>query len=426
MDPADLTAVAAAREIREGRLTSLALVQACLARIAERDGAIKAFARLAPDARLRASASDRAVSRGLLLGVPVAVKDLIDTAGLTTEYGSPAMAGHVPRVDAACVTKLRAAGAVILGKTETTEFAHQHPTRTTNPLDPKRTPGGSSSGSAAAVAAAMVPLALGTQTGGSVIRPASFCGTFGFKSSWGRTDVTGVHELAGSLDTVGWFARSAADLALLGRVLLKDPQAAPAPTAPRLARLRGPYDSAAAAHVHAAVDAAAAKLAVAGATVEDLALPPAFGDLAQLHRRIVSVEAARAFAHYAAESPQKLSDKLRQFIAEGRKNAGDHAAAVVAVEAARSELARLVAGFDGLLCPAAIDEAPLGLESTGDAVMSSYWSLLRVPCATIPAAKGPHGMPIGVQIVAPMGRDEALLALVEWAASRLLPTDKAT
>jgi Asp-tRNA(Asn)/Glu-tRNA(Gln) amidotransferase A subunit family amidase len=419
MNPADLSAAAGVNAIREGRIASLTLVQACLGRIAERDGEIRAFARLAPDARLRAAQADRVASRGLLHGVPVAIKDLIDTAGLATEYGSAACAGNVPRVDAACVTRLRAAGAIVIGKTETTEFAHLQPAPTVNPHDHARTPGGSSAGSAAAVAAGMAPVALGTQTGGSVIRPASFCGIFGFKSSWRRTDVHGVHELAGSLDTVGWFARTAEDLSLLGRVLLRDWKPHPMRPQVRLARVRGPFDAAVTPAMHEAVDAASARLAAGGARIEELSLPPAFAELNPLHRRIVSVEAARAFARYAVESPQKLSDRLRQFIAEGRRNAADHAEALVAADAARAELARLVAGFDGLLCPAATGEAPVGLDSTGDPVMSAYWSLLRVPAATIPCAHGPAGMPMGIQLLAPMDHDEALLALVEWATGRL-------
>jgi Asp-tRNA(Asn)/Glu-tRNA(Gln) amidotransferase A subunit family amidase len=352
--------------------------------------------------------------------VPVAVKDLIDTADMDTEYGSPIRRGFRPMRDANCVARLRAAGAIVVGKTATTEFAHVTPAATANPLDPQRTPGGSSSGSAAAVADFMVPAALGTQTGGSVIRPAAFCGLFGFKSSVGRTDVTGVHELVGSLDTVGWLTRSAADLALLGTVLLTPTRAAaPLPPKLRIAHCRTPFDSAATPEARDAVTAAAARLREAGAEVLERALPRTFSDLNQVHRRLGSVEAARAFGPYEAENAALLSPALRGFIEEGRANAASYAQSVAKAEARRKDLAALMRDIDAFLVIAAPGEAPVGLGSTGDATFSIFWSLLQVPCVTLPTARGPSGMPIGVQLVGRRDRDEELLAVSCWTARAL-------
>jgi Asp-tRNA(Asn)/Glu-tRNA(Gln) amidotransferase A subunit family amidase len=386
-------------------------VAACRARIAARDGEIGAFVRLAPDVPIP--------TQGALAGVPIAIKDIVDTAGLGTEYGSALFDGHVPTRDADCVRRLREAGAVILGKTATTEFAHTTPKATRNPRDPRRTPGGSSSGSAAAVADLMAPLAIGTQTGGSVIRPASFCGVFGFKSSIGRTNTEGVHELARSLDTVGWFARSAADLRLLGTVLLDKSRTPTRVRArPRLAILSTPYDSEAQACALAARDFVADRLSNV-AEIVPVTLCGAYGLLNALHRRIVSVEASRAFAPYEARDATKLSPALREFIALGRANEAGYAAAQLEAEAARRVFDADIAGFDAFVLPAALGEAPLGLASTGEATYSLFLSLLGPPCATLPAALGPAGMPVGVQFVAARGSDEELLDLVVWAAETL-------
>jgi amidase len=422
--PRDLTtlaAIEATAAIRDRKLRSAELVEACLDRILRRDPEIHAFARLAPDARERAGLADLAPMPLPLQGVPVAIKDIIDTADLGTEYGSPIFAGNVPKADANCVARLKAAGAIVIGKTVTTEFAHVTPQATRNPRDPSRTPGGSSSGSAAAVADCMVPVALGTQTGGSVIRPASYCGVFGFKSSIGRTETRGVHELARSLDTVGWFARNPLDLSLLGRVLLRDGKRwPPLPDRPRLACAATPYDSAASPAALRTRDAACERLAAAGAEIARIELPAAFGELNAVHRRIVSTEASRAFAVYAAQHPDKLSPALSGFVAEGRRNEAGYEDARRIAKEARHTLAGLMKGIDALVMPAATGEAPEGLTSTGDATFSLFLSLLGPPCATIPAAKGESGLPIGVQFVGRFNQDEALLALVEWAAARLV------
>jgi Asp-tRNA(Asn)/Glu-tRNA(Gln) amidotransferase A subunit family amidase len=413
---AELSATRARRAIAAGTLAPAELVAACRAAIAARDGEIGAFARLAALPATFAAG-------GVLTGIPVAVKDIVDTAGLGTEYGSAVYEGHVPLADADCVRRLKAAGAAVLGKTVTTEFAHVAPKATRNPRDLQRTPGGSSSGSAAAVAAGFAPVAIGTQTGGSVIRPAAFCGVFGFKSSIGRTDMAGVHELARAFDTLGWFARCAADLSLLGTVLLKDHAPAPRPARLRIAVVATPYDGEAEPCAHAAVEAAARRLADV-ADIERVALDASYGTLNALHRRIVSVEASRAFKRYMDETPEKLSPQLRDFVELGRGNELRYAQARRDMAAACAKFDADIAGFDAFLLPAALGEAPVGLGSTGDATFSLFLSLLGPPCATLPTATGPGGAPVGIQFVAPRGKDEALLALVAVAAAALgLPVD---
>jgi Asp-tRNA(Asn)/Glu-tRNA(Gln) amidotransferase A subunit family amidase len=322
------------------------------------------------------------------------------------------------------VAAVRAAGAVILGKTVTTEFAYQTPGRTTNPHDSARTPGGSSSGSAAAVGAFMAPLAFGTQTGGSVIRPASFCGIFGSKPTRGRTDLAGVKELALSFDTVGWFARSAEDLTLLGRLLLKpswDETKATTAQRPRIALCRTPYWDEAQPESRSAVESAAQRLAETGTDVTTLELPADFSILLATHRMIMADDATRAFRTEYDTSRALLSNALRTMIETGLAADPMRVAAGRAMaESCRGALDRIMQDYDAVLTPSAPGEAPLGIESTGNAVFSGFWSLLETPCITLPYAQGPHDMPVGVQLVGRRGGDEALLALAEWAAPRLI------
>jgi Asp-tRNA(Asn)/Glu-tRNA(Gln) amidotransferase A subunit family amidase len=401
------------------RFTAAALTSSCLEAIAARDGAVRAFVRLDPDARRAARASDVRRARRPLEGLPVGVKDLIDTAGLGTEYGARVFAGHVPAHDAHVVHRLREAGAVLIGKCATTEFANMHPAATRNPHGLRHTPGGSSSGSAAAVAAGFVPLALGTQTGGSVIRPGSFCGVFAFKSSWGRTETHGVHELGRSMDTVGWFARAAEDLEVLAPVLLTAHRRAAAPARPRFVRLATPYDDAATAEMRRACDAFARDVAKAGGKVTRRRLPSWFAETREAHRVIISVEASRAFARYLRETPAKLSANLRGFIALGQRNERGYAAALKFADRARTFLEDEFGDDDVFVVPAAPGTAPRGLAWTGDSVFSGFWSLLRVPCTTSPYATGADGLPLGVQLVGRFGDDERLLAITRWAARAL-------
>ena len=412
-----------AREMLAGlarrRFTAAALTSSCLEAIAVRDGAIRSFVRLNPDALRAARASDARRARRPLEGLPVGIKDLIDTAGLGTEYGARVFAGHVPDHDAHVVHRLREAGAVLIGKCATTEFANMHPAATRNPHGPRHTPGGSSSGSAAAVAAGFVPLALGTQTGGSVIRPGSFCGVFAFKSSWGRTETHGVHELGRSLDTVGWFARAAEDLEVLAPVLLTAHRRAAAPARPRFVRLATPYDDAATVEMRRACDAFARDVAKAGGKVARRRLPSWFAETREAHRVVISVEASRAFARYLRETPTKISTNLRGFMALGRRNERHYTEALKFADRARHFLEAEFGDDDVFIVPAAPGTAPRGLAWTGDSVFSGFWSLLRVPCTTSPYATGADGLPLGVQLVGRFGDDERLLAITRWAARAL-------
>jgi amidase len=412
-----------AREMLAGlarrRFSAAALAESCLDAIAARDPAIRAFVRLDPAARAAARAADARRARRPLEGLPVGIKDLIDTAGLGTEYGARVFAGHVPAHDAHAVWRLREAGAIVIGKCATTEFANMHPAATRNPHGLRHTPGGSSSGSAAAVAAGFVPLALGTQTGGSVIRPGSFCGVFAFKSSWGRTETHGVHELGRSLDTVGWFARAAEDLEVLAPVLLTAHRRAAAPASPRFVRLATPFDAAASAEMRRACDAFARDVERAGGRVVRRRLPSWFAQTREAHRVVISVEASRAFARYLRETPGKLSANIRGFIAVGQRNERRYAEALKFADRARTLLEDAFGDDDVFIVPAAPGTAPRDLAWTGDSVFSGFWSLLRVPCTTSPYATGVDGLPLGVQLIGRYGADERLLAVTRWAAHRL-------
>ena len=419
-----LGAAEAARLIADGDLSSAALVAACLERITEREETVRAWAHLDAGAALaQARACDAEAPRGPLHGVPVGVKDIVDTADLPTERGSAIHAGRRPGADAACVARLRAAGAVILGKTVTTEFAYYSPGPTRNPADPARTPGGSSSGSAAAVADAMVPVAIGSQTAGSVIRPAAFCGTLGLKPTRGLVDLTGVMALSGNLDTLGWFARATEDLALLGAVLAdKWPDAGEAGGAPAFALARTPWWDRADAEAQGAVMRAAGRLAAAGASVRELDLPARFGALPEAQEALMAFDMARSLAHEREHHADELSDVLRAFLERGdtigRAVAGD---AVALGAECRALLAEHLEPGETLLVPAVSGEPP-GFDDgvTGDPLFCRAWTLLGVPALSVPGATGSHGAPVGVPFVAPARGDAALVAAGAWAAPHLV------
>ena len=421
--PNKLSACEAAREIRAGRLTAEALVAACLERIAERDPEIKAWVHLAGDAALaHARLLDRQPSRGLLHGVPVGIKDILDTADMPTEHNSPIYAGNRPLADAAAVALLRKAGCIILGKTATAEFANMHPPATCNPHNPAHTPGGSSSGSAAAVADRMSPLTVGTQTGGSVIRPAAFCGVVGLKPSFGSINRAGVKQGSDSLDTVGLFATTVEDVAvalhLLSARALPDFTARVA--APRIGFARTSRWKDAEPSNQASLEAAAARLAAAGAQVVDVDLPGTVDALFAAQPRIMNFETSRALAWEQAESHDLISATLRRRIDEGwAVSREEYDAALQAGRDGRRQFADLMRGFDLLLTPAARGEAPYGLASTGESLFNGIWTLLGVPCITLPYGKGPKGLPLGVQLVGAFEDDTALLSRAQWVANAL-------
>ncbi len=415
-----LSATEAARRIARREFSSEALVSACLERIAAREKEVQAWAFLDTEFALKqARTLDRESPRGPLHGVPVGIKDVIDTADMPTEYNSPIYRGHRPAWDAACVALLRRAGCVILGKTVTTEFANTHPARTRNPNNPAHTPGGSSSGSAAAVADFMVPLALGTQTGGSTVRPAAYCGVVGCKPSFNTINRAGLKFVAESLDTIGVFARGVEDVALCLNVLsgrpMPDFKAAPG-RKPRIGLCRTPRWKESDAATHAAVERAAGVLAKAGARVTDFDLPEGCAELFEDHGKIMNYETARALAWEYLNHPDQISATLRPRIEEGWKitRAAYDSARLLARDC-RRRLAAQMNGCDFLVTPSAPGEAPGTLETTGDSVFNRVWTLLGVPCVTLPCGSGPLGLPLGVQLVGPFDGDVELLAWAHWA-----------
>ena len=417
--PACPTARQMAAAMAAGTTTAVDAVHACLDRVAARDPAVGAWMVLdAAGATDQAGRIDRARKLGdklgPLAGIPVAVKDNIDTTDLPTGYGSVIYDGHRPNADAACVVQLRNAGAVVLGKTVTTEFAYHRPGKTTNPHNPEHTPGGSSQGSAAAVGAGMVPLALGTQTAGSVIRPAAFCGIVGYKPSWGLIPRAGVKISSDWLDTVGVFARDVADAAffvahLTGRPSLQ-PGAAGRPF--KVAVLREPYPNSIEPEAVRALDRAMEALEAAGHGVFDLPTPAPLQGLPRLQRLIMAYDMSRSLGHERRVHEASLSPILKSLIDEGSGMSGRaYDAAMASVRDAIRDIEGVFGAADIILSPPAPGEAPRGLEATGDPAFNRVWTLLQLPCLTVPAGFGPNGLPVGVQLAARSGQDALLLAV---------------
>lgn len=419
-----LSACEAASMIADKRITSEALVRACLDQIERREGAVGAWQHLDPEYALQqARALDRGAQRGLLHGLPVGVKDLMDTADMPTRYGTSIYESHRPASDAACVALTRAAGAVVMGKTVIPEFSCYTPGKTANPHNVRHTPGGSSSGSAAAVADCMVPLAFGTQTEGSIIRPAAYCGVVGYKPSFGLICRAGVKALVDSLDTVGVLARTVPDVALFAAALTDRPAlrigGAPLPP-PRVGICRTYEWPEAAPETARALEAAATTLARAGATVKDVDLPKAFSELNAAHVVILKFEVARALAY---ERQRHFSSFSKDFAALMKSceqcSVEDYDKAVKVSQTCRKEMAGVFANFDILIAPSAVGEAPEGLSYTGNRVFNRIWSALLVPCVHVPFFKGPRALPVGVQVTGPLGEDAKTLAIANWVHNHL-------
>jgi Asp-tRNA(Asn)/Glu-tRNA(Gln) amidotransferase A subunit family amidase len=417
-EPHDLSVVAAAAEIAAGRLTAEALVESCLARIAEREPTVGAWEFLdRVQARTQARALDRGPRRGPLHGVPVGIKDIIDTQDMPTGCGSPIYRDRRCAWDAACVALLRAAGAVILGKTVTTEFAYFQPGKTANPHNSQHTPGGSSSGSAAAVADRMVPAALGTQTAGSIIRPAAFCGVVGYKPTFGSFSLAGIKPFSPSLDTLGVFARAVEDLPLLRRALLGAEEQSPPPAPPRIGLCRTAHWSVAEPATHNAIEQAATQLAAAGAAVTETEGAADFGALTEAQKIIMAFEAARSYASELLFHKAAVSTKLRELAAAGLAcPMADYGRAQALAEDARRKLDDRFREVDVMLAPSAIGEAPKGLGATGDPIFNRTWTLLHVPTITLPLFTGPSGLPAGIQLIGRRGDDARLIAAAAWVA----------
>jgi Asp-tRNA(Asn)/Glu-tRNA(Gln) amidotransferase A subunit family amidase len=425
----ELEAWQAAQLLQSRELSAVDLMRACLDRIGLREGTIHAFAHLvSPDeAMAQARALDAGPWRGPLHGLPLGVKDLIDTADQPTGYGSAVYAGHRPAADAAAVALCREAGALLPGKTVTTEFAYVHPGPTRNPagpLDTPHTPGGSSSGSAAAVADCMLPLALGTQTAGSVIRPAAYCGIVGYKPTLGRVPRAGIKSLSETLDTVGAFGRSVRDVALLGSVLTGDRRllADVNGNTPRIGLAGTPDWRSADDDVWAAWAQAQQALAPQAAAFADTTWPAEMPDLVALQKRVMAHEMARALSHERIHHRAALSEKLRALLDEGWAiSAEGHAADLASTGAARALADRWFEDFDVLLAPSTTGEAPPGIAATGDPLFCRGWTLLGLPCIHLPFARGRNGLPVGLQLVGRANEDHRLLAAADWCWQRLKP-----
>jgi Asp-tRNA(Asn)/Glu-tRNA(Gln) amidotransferase A subunit family amidase len=424
-----LSLIDARTALRSGAATSGGLTQAWLARIAATDANVQAWAHLDADAALAAAhrsdvERDTGTATGPLAGIGIGVKDIVKTADQPTQMGSPIYAGAQPSTDAECVVRLRRAGGFVLGKTVTTEFAFLHPNKTRNPWNPAHTPGGSSSGSAAAVALGQVAAAIGTQTNGSVIRPAAYCGIVGFKPTIDALPFAGVSLFSPTLDTLGVFARSVADCALLASCLGDPGRIAAEPTpstrAPRLALLGSfPWVSMGA-EAERVVLAALASLREAGATITSTVLPETWADAQRVHRTIMLCEAAQQLGEVQAGERGRLSAKLNTALDEGRAiTAATYAAALARREALIAAATEWLAPFDAIASPSAPAPAPADLTQTGDPACCTFWSLLGFPAVSIPVATASNGLPLGLQLAAIAGGDARLLAAAQWCEARL-------
>jgi len=443
-DVVALSAVAAAQEIAKGTLSAEDYVRACLDRIAEVEPEVRAFAHLNPEhaiaqARVLDDHRMQGGALGPLHGIPVAIKDIIDTADYPTEFGSAIFAGRQPNADATIVAKLRAAGAVIIGKTVTTEFAYYNPGKTRNPHDVERTPGGSSSGSAAAVAAGMVPLAIGSQTNGSIIRPASYCGVFALKPSHGLVSRHGILPLSQVLDHIGPFAHNLQDMALIMETLAGfDPadddtrlMAVPPyqkavtedfPLEPRIAFVRTPiWDKA-----DDATKEAFEKLATdLGEACVELELPPDYASAWDTIRTIMLVDMGHRFGPFADQYGDAVSPVMRDLIDEGRKvTAMQYLAALDLRRSLAERLNQMFSHFNAIITPAAPGVAPIGHNSTGNPAFSSLWTLMGLPSMSLPLLEGEDGLPLGVQLVGARNDDFRLFRNAKWLAEKTAPKSK--
>lgn len=435
--PADLTASEAAAAIARRELTSEELVTACLARITQLEPEVKAWAFLDPAYALAQARDADAIARegkglGILHGVPVGIKDVIDTADMPTEGGSALFKDYRPRQDASCVAALRAAGAVIMGKTVTTELASSTPGATRNPRNLAHTPGGSSSGSSAAVACGMVPLALGTQTAGSVIRPASFCGIYGMKPTLGLVSRNGVILQSHTLDTIGFYGRTVEDLALVvDAAAIHDPQdpVSISSSRPRLGNIVGsepPLPPLLAFAKTSAWDQTSPVLREAfgeliaelGARVGEVEIP-SLAHATECQRIVQSAENAAYYGIFRERKPELLSDGLTERLKAGARIAAqDYIRAVNMREKLYAGLEELLTQYSAIITPASLGPAPKGLGSTGDPVMNGLWTYLGVPAVTLPLLEA-DGLPIGVQLIGARGDDGRLLRTARWLARHL-------
>lgn len=420
----ELSARDVVRVVAAGEASAEDVTRACLARIEAREDDVKAFQFLDPDLALaQARALDRGPRSGVLHGVPLGVKDIIETIDMPTGWGSAIYDGRRTGRDAACVTLCRAAGAVMIGKTVTSEFAAYSAGKTRNPHDIARTTGASSMGSAAGVADYMFPVGFGSQTASSIIRPAAHCGTVGYKATTGTFSLDGVMELCHSLDTLGFLTREIGDIALMRAALLgespdvtlRDPQ-----DAPRIGLVRTKHWPEADAITHDVVEGAANKLSEAGAVVDVPDLPEGFDRLTEAHVTIMQYEASRGRAFEFYQHRDGLTDVFRNFVEEGQGvSREDYLAAQSVAVQCRRGIDTVFDSYDLLLTPSAVGEAIELAPLTGNPMFSRLWTLLHLPLLNLPVATGPQGLPVGIQLVGRHGADNKLLADAQWVRDRM-------
>jgi Asp-tRNA(Asn)/Glu-tRNA(Gln) amidotransferase A subunit family amidase len=420
----------AVRRLASGEITAEAYVRSCLLRVRHLDDAVEAFAWLDPEHAIqRAREADQRLKSGrtpgALHGVPIGVKDLIATRGVPTAMGSPIYTGYVPQTNAEVVDRMVTAGALMFAKTVTTEFAFMVPSKTHNPWNAKHTPGGSSSGSAAAVAAGFCPVAIGTQTNGSVIRPAAFCGVVGYKPGNSVLSTEGILPFSPTLDQPGVFARCVDDAALFVAHIAHSrwtisPQISALKHAPRLVATRTPVWHLASEDARQRFAMDVAGLREAGAEVEDIELPASFNDAHKVHRTIMLHEAAACSRAVRQRHGAQLSDFLRKALDEGdRVSKSEYERALKKREMLQRDISRFLDDFDAIVTPPAAGEAPASLETTGDPSFCTIWTLVGVPAVVIPTGLGSHGLPMGLQIVGNQGESNHLLATAMWCERQL-------
>ena len=420
-----LSAREAADTIESGETSAQELAQAYLDRICAREDEIGAFEYLDPDYVIeQARRLDNGPRRGPLHGGPIGIKDTYDTVDMPTTYGSPIYEGNRPGADASVVALCRAAGAVIVGKTVTTEFAYWSPEKTRNPRNPDHTPGGSSSGSAAAVADNMLPLAFGSQTAASVIRPAAFCGVYGYKVTRGGFDTRGLSPLAPTLDSPGLFTRSLGDIHLLRSVLVNDdPNPIPRPNDSmlRVGLVRTVHWEEADAVTRDIVEDSASRLADNGAVVTEPEMPDGFQNLAEIQNTIMAFEIARGFTSEYANHREKLSETFCEIVETGLSTSyEDYVSAIALANRCRAGLTCVFEGIDVILAPSTVGEAPAGIDATGDPLFSRMWTLMHMPSLHLPLGHGANGLPVGVQVMGWHHADNRLVVDGQWMWDRLV------
>ncbi len=411
------------RRTSAGEFTAEEVAKDCLKRIVEREDTLKAWSYIDPEHVLaQARERDESHVKGALHGVPIGIKDIIDTHDMPTGMGSEIYTKHQSSCDAACVAIVRAAGAIIMGKTVTAEFAGSTPGATTNPHNAKHTPGGSSSGSAAAVADHMVPLAFGTQTGGSVHRPSSFCGIIGYKPTFGTFNRAGIKFAAESLDTIGLHARTIDDIKLFKAVLLRQcqPQDIKADLPLRVGLCRTVHWDVALPETVMAIEKTASRLADAGAEIVDVVLPREFSGLTEAREAINNYERLQALSYEWENHRQQISERLRAALQKGVEMPYiDYVEAQRLGAVCRTQLDDVFGGLNFLLTPCVLGEAPAGLESVGDHRFQGFWTLLHLPSLSLPTHSGPNGLPVSIQLIGKMHKDDRLLHMAGWVMDQL-------